>query len=37
MVIDFFDKELNPYNGIEKAYPTDGAGLTRCLQVEECK
>jgi hypothetical protein len=30
-------KKSKPYNGTEKAFSTNGAGLTGCLLVEECK
>jgi hypothetical protein len=32
-----FDKEAKPCNGKGKASSADGAGLTACLHVEDCK
>jgi hypothetical protein len=30
-------KKPKPYNGKKKASSTDGAGLSGCLHIEECK
>jgi hypothetical protein len=32
-----FDKEANPYNGKRRASSTNGASLTGCLHVDDCK
>ena len=35
--LDFLIKNPKPYNGKMKASSTNGAGLTGCWHVEECK